>query len=356
MMNFPTQAEDLSPEWLTELLQDQGLLNSASVIDVAHKTIGTGKLGSNVVFDITYSGDTSTAPKSLVGKFAARDESTRAMAGLQGAYYAEVSFYERFAQQTPMRLPKIYFSGVSDDKLQFLLLMEDLSAYRAGSNLIGESRAHTGMALDQAAKLAASFYGSEDILNTDFVVHAARDDGGAFGQALLIEYWPKFLERFGTELGPESIAFGDYYVPRHSQFISGRTAPFTLAHCDFRCENMLFGETEMVTVDWQTPSVGGLLTDAAYFLGGSVETEDRRAWERELISDYRKQLQNNGVEISAEDCWNQYRRESMHGLMIMILGACFSQPDERSDQMFATMIKRHLQQCLDLNAAEFLQD
>ncbi len=356
MMNFPTQAEDLSPEWLTHLLGNQGLLNSETVTGLTHRTIGTGKLGSNVVFDITYSGSINGAPTSLVGKFAARDENTRAMAGMQGAYYAEVNFYERFAQRTPMRLPKIYYRGVTDDKLQFLLLMEDLSAYRAGSNLVGESRAHAQMALDQAAKLAATFYGSDEILHTDFVVHAARDDGGAFGQALLIEYWPKFLERFGNALSAEAVAFGDYYVARHGQFVTGREAPYTLAHCDFRCENMLFGENEMVTVDWQTPSVGGLLTDAAYFLGGSVDTEDRRLWEHELIAEYRDQLCHNGVHISLDDCWRQYRRESMHGLMIMILGACFSQPDERSDQMFSTMIQRHLQQCLDLNAAEFLHD
>ncbi len=356
MTNFPTQIEDLSPEWLTALLHRRELLTDAVVTELSCQTIGTGKLGSNVLIQITYSQPTLTAPRSLVAKFAARDENTRAMAGLQGAYYAEVSFYDQFAKATPMRVPKIYFSGVSDDKLQFLLLMEDLSNYRAGSNLIGESRKHTEQALSEAAKLAASFYGSEAILTTDFIVHAARDDGGAFGQALLIEYWPKFLERFGAELSPEAIAFGDYYVARHAQFISGREAPFTLAHCDFRCENMLFSDVEMVTVDWQTPNVGGLLTDAAYFLGGSVETDDRRLWERELISDYCEKLQKNGAEVSAENCWRQYRRESMHGLMIMILGACFSQPEERSDQMFATMIKRHLQQCLDLNAAEFLHD
>lgn len=356
MTHFPTQADDLTAEWLTEQFRSQGLLDTAKVTDISYRSIGTGKLGSNAVFTITYSTNPNNAPTSLVGKFAARDEKTRMLAGSQGAYYAEVSFYERFANLTPMRLPNIYYSGISDDKLNFLLLMEDLSDYRVGSNLIGESYEHAKMALDQAAQLAASFYGCEDILNTDFVVHAARDDGGALGQALLIEYWPKFLARFGNELNTEAIDFGNYYVPRHTQFVSGRVAPFTLAHCDFRCENMLFSESEMVTVDWQTPSIGGLLTDAAYFLGGSVEINDRRQWERELISYYREQLNDKGVLISAEDCWNQYRRESMHGLLIMILGACFAQPDERSDKMYSTMISRHLQQCVDLNAAEFLHD
>ena len=44
----------------------------------------------------------------------------------------------------------------------------------------------------------------------------------------------------------------------------------------------------------------------------------------------------------------------MHGLMITILGASFSSPDERGDTMFLAMIQRHLQHCVDLKADEFL--
>ena len=62
----------------------------------------------------------------------------------------------------------------------------------------------------------------------------------------------------------------------------------------------------------------------------------------------------NGVTISAQDCWEQYREFSMHGLMITVLGACFSSADERGDRMFLAMIQRHIQQCLDLDAGEFL--
>ena len=44
----------------------------------------------------------------------------------------------------------------------------------------------------------------------------------------------------------------------------------------------------------------------------------------------------------------------MHGLIITVLGAAFSTPDERSDRMFLAMIRRHLQHCVDLDAGEFL--
>jgi len=45
----------------------------------------------------------------------------------------------------------------------------------------------------------------------------------------------------------------------------------------------------------------------------------------------------------------------MHGLMITILGASFSEAAERSDAMFLVMIQRHLQHCVDLQAGGFLK-
>ena len=44
----------------------------------------------------------------------------------------------------------------------------------------------------------------------------------------------------------------------------------------------------------------------------------------------------------------------MHGILITVLGACFSEAAERSDRMFLAMIQRHLQHCVDLDAVEFL--
>jgi hypothetical protein len=48
------------------------------------------------------------------------------------------------------------------------------------------------------------------------------------------------------------------------------------------------------------------------------------------------------------------REFSLQGLLITVLGAMFSQAEERSDQMFLVMIQRHLQHAVDMNAAEFL--
>lgn len=354
MSDFPTTPEQVSAEQLTGYLRDYGCLQDGSVASFEYSIIGTGKMGDNARFVLTYDGVADEAPASLIAKLPASDEQARAMAGAQGAYYNEVMFYRELAGGTSMRTPTIYGSELSEDRTEFLLLMEDMSPAEPGSNLVGESREHSELALAQAAKLAAAYYGDDSLHNRDYVMTPARDDGGEFGQALMEQSWPGFVDRFGHGLSTEAIAFGERYVQRHLHFVNRFQGAKTLAHGDFRSENILFGPGGATTVDWQTIGESSALADAAYFLGGSVDTQDRRSWEKDLIEGYRVSLDKEGVSLSAADCWEQYREFAMHGLLIIVLGASFSSPGERSDRMFLAMIQRHLQHCIDLDSGEFL--
>lgn len=351
---FPTAPDQVTADYLTDALAGTGLAGDGRVIGFDYALIGTGKMGDNARYTLRYEGAAEHAPASLIGKFPAADAQARSMAGAQGAYYGEVMFYRELAPNTRMRTPKIYASELSDDRTAFLLLMEDMSPAAPGSQLVGESLPHTQLALREAAKLAASFYGRTDLGECDYVLTAASDDGGAFGQTLMEQYWPGFVDRFGHALSAEGIAFGERYARNHAHFVTRFDGPKTIAHGDFRSENVLFGANQTTTVDWQTTTESSVLTDAAYFLGGSVDIDNRREWEKTLIDEYRIQLEQHGVSLSFQDCWAQYREFAMHGLMITVLGASFTEPAERSDQMFLVMIQRHLQQCIDVGAGEFL--
>lgn len=354
MQTLPDSPEHLTAEWLNEVLKDSGLLDGGRVVAISHELIGTGKMGDNARYSLQYEGEHERAPKTLVAKFPAADEQVRTIAGAQGAYYNEVMFYRHLAAGTRMRTPTIYASQISEDRTRFVLLMEDLNPAQPGSQLVGESHQHARLALREAARLAAAYYGKDEIGSRDYVMAAARDDGGAFGQALMEQSWPGFVDRFGHGLSRECIAFGERYTRNCSHFVTRFEGPKTLVHGDFRSENILFGPDTATTVDWQTVCESSALTDAAYFLGGSVDIENRREWERSLIDEYRNHLEDEGVSLSAGECWRQYREFAMHGLMITVLGASFTAPAERSEQMFLAMIQRHLQHCIDLDAGEFL--
>ncbi len=354
-MNIITHPDQLTAQWLTAALKQAGKLSDAVVDRFEYEIIGTGKMGDNARVSLIYSSSETNAPATVIAKFPAEDETARAIAGYRGAYYNEVMFYNNFASRTEIRTPEIYLCKVSEDKMDFIILMEDLSPAIPGDQLIGETLEHCQLAIQEAAKLATAFYGDEDAAMNDYVVSVARDDGGAMGQELLQQNWPAFLERFGHGLNDESKAFGELYCNSFMKYISAFKGIKTLIHADFRSENILFGDDCVYTVDWQTISEGSPLTDIAYFLGGSVYIDDRRAWEKQLITQYSALLNEQGINLSVDECWEQYRAQSMHGLIITILGACFSEADDRGDAMFLTMIQRHLQHCVDMNAADFLK-
>jgi hypothetical protein len=354
MIELITQPDSISAEWLTQALRQSGYLDSGKVIAIDYSIIGTGKMGDNARFTLRYAGDHEHAPDSVIAKFPATDEMTRSIAGARGAYYNEVMFYRHLAGRTSMRTPAIYANEISEDRMEFITVMEDMAPAEPGSQLVGESKEHAQVAMREAAKLAAAFYGDKTLGEYDYVMSAASDDGGALGQELLQQYWPGFLERFGHDLSEECIAFGDLYVANHCKFVTQDHGPRTLVHGDYRSENILFHEAQACTVDWQTISESSPLTDLAYFLGGSVEIEDRRNWERELVEDYDRTLAGLGVSLGFDECWKQYRAQAVHGLLITILGASFTEPEARSDAMFMAMIKRHLQHCVDLESSDFL--
>lgn len=354
MSEFAATPQALDAEQITGYLRQSGCLDDGRVASVECELIGNGKMGDNARFRLRYDGPAARAPATLVGKFPAADEHARAMAGAQGAYRNEVMFYRELAPQTSMRTPRIYASELSDDGTRFMLLMEDMAPAEPGDQIVGETQGRARAALAQAARLAASFYGDDGLAARDYVMTPARDDGGAFGQQLMEQSWPGFLDRFGHGLSSEAIAFGERYVRGHAHFVTRLQGPKTLVHGDFRSENILFAPDAAVTVDWQTSGESSVLADAAYFLGGSLELANRRAWEKFLIEEYRQLLAEQGVELSAQDCWDQYREYAMHGVLITVLGASFSSPDERGERMFMAMIQRHLQHCIDLDAGEFL--
>ncbi len=355
MTAFPTSPEALGPVELTRYLRAACVLDDGRVTDAGYELIGGGKMGDNARYFLTYDGAADRAPSTLVAKFPAADERARTMAGAAGAYYNEVMFYRVLAPRTSIRIPSVYGSEISADRAAFLLLLEDMAPAEPGIQTVGESRSHTVTALGEAVKLAAAFYGDSTLTGLDHVVGSTRGgENAAFAQLLLQDAWPGFVDRFGHVLDAGGLSFGERYVANFASAASSYEGSTTLVHGDFRSENILFGRDAATTVDWQTPAESSPLTDIAYFLGGSVEVDDRRLWERELVSGCRRQFADAGVELGEAECWDLYRRAAMHGIIITVLGATFSSPDPRGDEMFSTMIRRHVQHCLDAGAAEFL--
>ncbi len=358
MPRLVSTPESIDEEWLSEALREVGLLPTGHVSSVRRTAIGHGKMGDNVRYELTYDGAAADLPRSFVAKLPATDPVARTSSAVQGSYWREVSFYREVAPTAAIRTPKAYVALVDDNRSDYVILMEDMAPAETGDQIAGCSPAVAELALREAAKLHGPLCESEQIRDAEWVVPSS-EEGAALGQAMLSGMWPGFVERFGAAMSPEGVTLGQRFIDNFKDFALSYDGPRTLVHADYRLENMLFGNSDggapIAVVDWQSCSYGCGLADVAYFLGGGLGVEDRRAHERELVEIYRRELSAQGLELTSDDCWTQYRRNALHGILITVLGSMLSGQDDRGDRMFEAMISRHCQHALDMESGDFLK-
>ena len=108
-------------------------------------------------------------------------------------------------------------------------------------------------------------------------------------------------------------------------------------------------------VDWQTAAWAGASVDVAYFIGGCLSIEDRRAHEQELLAHYHDALCRRGVrDYSLEQLRADTRRDTFAGILMAIVASMVVQRTERGDLMFLTSATRHAQHALDVDAPALL--
>ena len=142
-------------------------------------------------------------------------------------------------------------------------------------------------------------------------------------------------------------------VPEHlTAWLTTRPERFALIHGDYRPDNLMFPAhgAGVSAVDWQTLALGLPGRDVGYLLATSLDPEVRRAEEHRIVESYRVALAEQGVEISAEECFDDYRLGVVQGPLITVLGAVYANdPNPSSDRMFTAMITRSLQAIRDLD-------
>jgi hypothetical protein len=343
--------------WLTEALREAGVLSTGRVRKARGRIVGTGRMGDNLRYELAYEDAPVDAPGSVIAKLPAADPTSRAGSAATGSYWREVHFYRELAPRIAMRTPRAYVALVHENRTDYVILMEDLAPAEPGDQIQGCGPERAELAVREAAKLHASLYESPSLASFEWITQVTRE-GSELGRSLLVQMWPGFVDRLGDGLSREALALGEQFARSFTDWSLAYRGPRTLVHADYRLENMLFGDgtdaPPIAVVDWQTCMHTGGLTDVAYFLGGGLSVQDRRLHERELVESYRRELAGRGVGLSAEDCWDQYRRFALHGILITVLGAMMTGQGDRSDRMFTAMIERHLQHGLDLECSRYL--
>jgi Phosphotransferase enzyme family len=350
------QHADVTAAWLTDALTQAGRLSGgASVRAFETEPIGTGQMADTTRFSLTFDRD-GAGPSSVVGKFASADDQSRGTGLALRAYEIEVRFYREVASRVGARLPAVYLAEVEPETGWFTLLMEDIVGAAQGDQIAACDPATATAVLDEMAALHAPCWEAPELERLEWLNRSTPESDG-FLVALVSSLLPGFLERYADTLAPEHQAVCRLFVDHLPDYLSLRGGPRTASHGDFRLDNLLFqpGTPRPVVVDWQTVAWASASLDVAYFIGGCLSAEDRRAHETDLLAGYHDALCRRGVrDYSLEQLHADARRDTFGGLLMAIVASMVVQRTERGDLMFLTSTTRHAQHALDVDAPALL--
>lgn len=349
--------EDVTVGWLTEALVAAGRLDPAArVTGVDLDPIGTGQMADTIRLRLDYE-PTGAGPSTVVAKFASADEQSHATGRQMRAYEVEVSFYATIAERIGTRIPGVVACAFDPDEAWFTLVLDDVVGGQQGDQITGCDADVAADCIAELAGLHAPCF-QDPSLEALGWLNRSTPAADAFTTSIVQSLFPGFLERYGDQLDEEHVALLEGFVALMDRWFGSRQGPSTVVHGDFRLDNLLFvpSERRPVVVDFQTAAWGLASHDVAYFIGGSLEAQQRRVAEEDLLDDYMGHLAALGlVGVSHAAMDSSYRLGTLSGLVMAIGASMLVKRTERGDQMFLTSTRRHAQHAIDLEALKLLR-
>ena len=351
---IPESFDQVTTDWLGEILNST--INTMTAAQIGQ---GVGIMGD--IFRVELGSPDDHCPKSVVVKLPSSWEENRAQGVALGMFEAEVRFYNELAHQCPIGLPAIYHAEIETGSANFVIVMEDLKDLEMVDQLKGVNLQQAKHAVAVLAAIHSVWWDRVDVEEMAWIppMNGARIE---YVDNLLPQIYAPFADGFKGYLPEGGIelfeAFAGNYLAVNKTLAARAT--WTLAHQDFRVENMMFGAGERVIVlDWQGIGRGPGSYDLAYFLGGSMEIEHRRQHEREIVEHYHQALIRAGVTgYDFDSLWTDYQLGHMQGGLAtsMVTGGSMDLSNERGKELIATMSTRHVTAALDHDGADILSD
>jgi aminoglycoside/choline kinase family phosphotransferase len=362
---LPAGPQELTPEWLTQALQSGGAISKAVVSGCDASVIGEGAgfLGQLARVRLQYDRPEEGAPSSLIAKLPAAARENKEVAQFFRFYEREVRFYSEVADSVELRTPRVYFRHFDAESGAFALLLEDLAPACVGDQLAGCHERQVDLAIRELAKFHAAWWEHPRLQELDWMPSI---DAGWYVEAVqggYLKAWDAFAGYFGERLAPEMRDLGQRYgtkIPQLMDYFG--TEPCTIIHGDYRLDNLFFdapaGDQSLAVIDWQISARARGVFDVAYFLAGTLPSENRRAQERDLVRTYHDILTERGVAgYSFEQCWDDYRRSLLFLLNYAVIGiGSLDLANQRGVELFEMIAQRTMTAIGDLNAGELLPE
>jgi len=286
----------------------------------------------------------------------------RGMAATLGFYEREVGFYRDLAPDSDVRVPHAYYHTFEPETAAFALVLEDFPQASAGDQLASCSLEHAQLAVRELARLHAKWWESPRLSQYPWLPsrghHFFEILKGAHLQAL-----PVFEEHWSSRFDPAVTRVAHRLGERFDAYIESlMDRPLTLAHQDYRLDNMLFGKPgapdEFVLLDWQLVQQSTGLTDLQYFISSNLRKEMRERHTGDLVRLYHEGLREGGVSTySLDECREDFARSSAILGFYIVTGCATIDPenyDERGNQLITLLYGSLADAMVEYEAERFL--
>ncbi|MFM7879041.1 MAG: phosphotransferase [Acidimicrobiaceae bacterium] len=337
----------ISSEYLSKALAP--ISGGAKLKITAISPIGTGQMAES--YRVIFSQESGEKIESVVVKVPSQNENSRSASRTTRCYELETSFYSSLRNSLKVETPKcfhVWYDAPSDD---FVLILEDIKDANQGDQITGATVEQADAAITQLVNLHAPMWGSEILNQIGWLPKHSLNVATGTSQ-LLRSVFSGFAERFSEKVNSEIISLGARLVSKIDRYYAAFPTLLTVAHRDFRLDNLLFtpqnNKTGVKVVDWQTVGAMPGASDLGYFIGASFTVDGRREYEQVLVQSYCERLAAQRIDVSNNEIWAQYRLLGTSGYIMAIVASMLVKQTDRGDAMFAVMANRHGQQMLDL--------
>lgn len=336
--------DQVTPEWLQSVFQQAGV-DVPRISMIKSAPIGSGNLSVTCRSAITYNANAERAVRSVICKLTTGIIAAAEIAAAQDVYRREAAVYDFIGIEPPFATPRCYWSAAGADGRTLNLVLEDLSERtRAVSQVAGCTRAEARAVGAELARLHAAYWNDPRLDQAGWLLDrsATAQRAGEVQCAAAAE----FRRRYAGRITDECLAAIDHFAAHAEMAIAALPRGQTLIHGEPRVDNVLFEDTDdghrAWLIDWQFADRGSPMFDLAYFLAGSLDPEDRRAVEQELIASHQAAMAAVDPAYTLEQARAEFRASLPIALHFSAGAVLAVPPGEAEDKLLCTLVERNV--------------
>jgi hypothetical protein len=310
-LDLPKTPDDLTTEWVARAL---GSSTGREVVDSVVVDVQWGT-ATKVMLRVGYAG--ARGPDGPPERLCVKGGLDERLAGFDTSecYRIEAAFFADLAPTIDATIPRCWYTA--RDEQTGIVILDDLAA--AGCTFGTPTQPWTpdlvAAALEVQAAWHAPFWGTKPG-TLDWLAVGSPSLRAASAVLLGEEHWKQTFNAAGAPArGRETDDRERVVRAIRKLWELDDSGPLTLAHGDAHLGNAYVdGQGRPGFLDWQCVCLGPALWDVAYFIGGALSCEDRRAHERRLLEHYLDALAaGGGPRIGFDEAWRSYVHHIVHG-------------------------------------------